>query len=156
LDSDDREDSRNLDSRLGSRQSDKDKELLALSFNKENKLFTYLDTDFTNDDLEKSERSNRQKSSLDSKSRERNNSSKGSSLDQRDPSSEHDILINPADQINTIDVYEKIDFSPQEDISSKRKSSKEQLRKSSKEQLKKNDSNSGKKRSKGLLSKALG
>jgi len=100
LDSEDREDS-NIDSRHESRQSDKDKELLALSFNKENKLFTYLDTDFTNDDLEKSERSQRQ-NSRESKSLERNNSSKGSSLDHRDPSSEHEI--NPTDHINSIDV----------------------------------------------------
>jgi hypothetical protein len=103
LTSDDREDS-NIDSRhesRQSRQSDKDKELLALSFNKENKLFTYLDTDFTNDDLEKSERSQRE-NSRESKSRERNNSSKGSSLDHRYQSSEHEI--NPSAQINTIDV----------------------------------------------------
>jgi len=100
LDSEDREDS-NIDSRHESRQSDKDKELLALSFNKENKLFTYLDTDFTNDDLEKSERSQRQ-NSRESKSRERNNSSKGSSLDHLNPSLEHEI--NPTDHINSIDV----------------------------------------------------
>lgn len=103
MDSEDREDS-NIDSRhesRQSRQSDKDKELLALSFNKENKLFTYLDTDFTNDDLEKSERSQRQ-NSRESKSRERNNSSKGSSLDHQEPSIEHEI--NPTGHINSIDV----------------------------------------------------
>ena len=128
----------------GSRQSNKDRELIALSFNKEHKLFTYLDTDFTNDDLLKLERSQMQ-NYRESKNQERNNISQGSSLDQRDPSSEHEI--NPTDNINTIDVYEQIDFSIKEDISSKV---------TSKEHLKKNDSNSFKKLGKGLFDKALG
>lgn len=79
-------------------------------------MFTYLDTDFINDDLVKLEHKQMQKY-RENKSRERNYSSNGSYLYQCDQSSEHEI--SPTDNFNSIDVYEQINFLTKEDIYSK-------------------------------------